>query len=224
MADFDAECPGCGKEYSLLGHHWTYNPDHRPDISSELREVITGVLMSDGYIDTSSSRPRLVINSITEQYLEYLDDLFGILSTGCRSVREEDGNFNEVFQLKTRTHPKFKEFAEWYGEGGKVWPCEDIVLTPTVLKHLYVGDGCYENYQTSDYITIGMKNELGREDRVAEMFESSGFPVDRFYKYEQKKDGEMTMVTHFTKAVSHEMFDYMGEPLPGFEYKWPEGW
>ena len=224
------ECPKCGEEYTHLGNHWQWNPSHRPELTENQLQVTTGLLMGDGSLNNSSKNCNLQSSMISPNYLKYLDDVFGCLGTGvslkktaaesAKHVRDnyfspnaKEENYSDLYHWETRVHPKFNEFREWYSSGKKVWP-ENIELTPKVLKHWYCGDGCYAN---KNKIKIGMANEMENTEKVSKYFTNIGLPEPSNYNI-QKKNCEV----YWTVEDSYKLWDYMGEPLPDFEYKWPE--
>ena len=227
------ECPECGEEYQKLGLHWYYSPSHRPELTQKQLEITTGLLMGDGSISKQSKNCYLQLQMISPKYLEYLDNIFACLGTGVSLVEtayesaknDRDGkfspnikeeNYSDVYGWGTRSHPKFNEFCGWYSSGEKVWP-ENIELTPTVLKHWYVGDGHYDDSYGQNYIDIAMFNEVENTEKVSQYFIKSGLPKPSSY-YKQKNSCK----ARWTVEDSYKLWDYMGEPLPDFEYKWPK--
>jgi len=97
-----------------------------------------------------------------------------------------------------------------------VWP-EKIELTPTVLKHWYCGDGNWNNGSCNNSIQISMANEKENTDKITQMFINVGLPAPSNYNISGKR-----CAAQFTVEQSKELWEYMGEPLPDFEYKWPE--
>lgn len=231
------ECPECGESYQKIGLHWYGSPSHRPELTQRQIEVTTGLLMGDGWININSKNMFLCADMISPNYLEYLDNLFGIISNGVRlkdtayesaekarksgfrpDAKEE--NYSNKYSWRTKAHPKFNEFREWYSTGEKVWP-EDIKLTPTVLKHWYVGDGNYDNHESCERIKIAMSNEIENTEKVSNYFQSSGLPKPTNFTEFDNGFGK-SCVAQWTTEDSHKLWDYMGKPLPDFEYKWPE--
>jgi hypothetical protein len=226
-------CPECGEKYDKLGNHWQYRPSHRPKITQKQLEIVKGLLMGDGCIYHKSKNAHLETDMTSINYLKYLNDVFGSLSNGVElhktngeaAKRDRNSGFNpkakkenysDLYRFKTRSHPKFNEFREWYSSGEKVWP-EDIELTPTVLKHWYVGDGCHVNENQSSYIKISMMNESKNINKVIKYFSNSGLPKPSNHNIQENSCG-----VFWTVEDSYKLWDYMGEPLPDFEYKWPE--
>lgn len=221
-------CPECDGKYKKLGCHWRYNPDHRPSFTDYQRDVITGLLMGDGSLNRSSSNPHLGVQMITPNYLQYIDQIFGCIGTGVKfsmtaaesAERNRDSglrptanenDYSDVYRWQTRCHPELHEF-NWYKTGEKVWP-EDIELTPTVLKHWYCGDGHWANNAQNSCVSIAMSNEMENKDKINKYFRKVGLPEPSNY---------IGCKAEFTKEQSHKLWEYMGEPLPDFEYKWPE--
>lgn len=169
--------------------------------------------------------------------MKYVDKEFGIFGTGVslyKTAEEsaEDSrnrefnldaraeNYSDLYRWRSRNHPEFEEFSGWYSSGDKVWP-QNIKITPTVLKHWYCGDGSRKNRGTSNCIVIGMTNEVDNTDKVSKLFESAELPSPSNYNI-YGEEGQKNCIAEFSVSQSKELWEYMGEPLPGFEYKWPE--
>jgi len=210
-------CPECERKFEALGTHWRWNENHRPTLSEEQYQVSIGLMMGDGSLDRHRKNPNLVVGMTSKKYLKYIDDVFGCLSRGIK-LREENKNKNhsKIYQWKSRSHPSFSLFTDWYESGEKVWP-EDIYLSPTVLKHWYCGDGSWDNNQFQDHIQISMAKESDYTDKVSEMFQKAGLPSPSNYSIT-----EYDCTAQFTVEQSKTLWEYMGKPLPGFEYKWPD--
>lgn len=192
--------------------------------------------MGDGTLQRrNEGNPRIKVKMITEEYLKHLDDVFGVLSSGVRFAtsgeenaerKQRDGhwpgskkgNYNDLYEWHSRTHPSLKQF-DWYSSGEKIWPTE-VELTPSVLKHWFVGDGHYHDAGTDNHISIAMNNEVDNREKVSRLFNKVGIPEPDRYRVADK--GKFTECSaFFTVEDSKTLFEYMGEPLSGFEYKWP---
>jgi len=232
-------CQQCGNEYQRIGGHWSHpnSSCSHPNFTDHQREIITGVLMGDGSINTSNKNPRLEVEMISPNYLKYIANGFGILGgdvsltkTAAESAkRNRDSgfspnakaeNYSDLYRWRSLSHPELQEFAEWYSSGEKVWPA-DIQLTPTVLKHWYCGDGHWHNSCANNRIRIGMANEIDNTDKVDQVFRNVGLPSPSNYSISEREGGSRNCVAEFTVEQSKELWEYMGEPLPDFEYKWP---
>jgi len=230
-------CPECGEEYKRLGSHWVYNPSHRPNFTQQQKEVITGLLMGDGSINESNKNPRIVSNMISKNYLEYIDNIFACLGTGVSLVRTakdsakqnrdrgfrpnaKEENYSDVYRWESRSHPHLQKWADWYSTGEKVWP-KDIELTPTVFKHWYCCDGYWANKNSKNCIEVSMANEINNRNKINKMFKNVSLPSPSNYVISEIKGVEACTAT-WTVEQSKELWEYMGEPLPDFHYKWPE--
>lgn len=227
MRKIEEICPTCNESFKNVGTHWRWSPSHRPEFTPLQEDIITGVLMGDGSIYRSNKTPYLRVKMITKEYLEYLENIFGILTTGISLVRtsEESArscrlsgldenasaeNYSDIYELRVRSHPRLEKYSRWYDSGKKVWP-KNIELTPTVLKHWYCCDGTYHG----NHIEIGMCNERDRTDIVSSYFNRLDLPEPSNYN-----TSNGTCIAEFSVDDSKKLFDYMGDPLPGFEYKW----
>jgi hypothetical protein len=229
----EVECPTCGEKYSKLGLHWFKSSSCSfPDFSDEQYEIITGVVMGDGCVEKRNKNPNLQCQMISREYLKYLDRKFGCFSRGVTLHRtSEEGyrmnkesgfspnavkkDYSDLYRWRSRSHPNLQEFSDWYSTGKKVWP-EDIELTPTVLKHWYCGDGHWDNSDSHNRIKISMNNESENKNKVGNIFQDVGLPRPSNYNESQRN-----CLAVFTADQSHRLWEYMGDPLPDFEYKWP---
>jgi hypothetical protein len=189
--------------------------------------------MGDGYLCRTNKNPRLKVVMVSKNYLEYLDNIFGCLSTGVKfkqtaaesaqdckdrgfSPNAKEENYSDVYELYTASLPEFNDF-DWYKSGKKVWP-KDIKLTPTVLKHWFVCDGSFNNI-----ISFTTSKEVENIDKIDMYFERVGLPSpSNYYTKVQKYNDNKYCKISFNQSESEELFEYMGEPLPDFGYKWPK--
>ena len=201
-------------------------------MSDKQIEILTGIMMGDGTLNRRNNTPTVEVKCINNEYLDYLDNIFGIFSNGvsfymsgresCKQAVDsglaedaEISNYSDVYRWMTINHTNLYMF-DWYtGEKGeKVWP-EDIDLTPTVLKHWYVGDGNYRGGGSRCTIRISAANERGNEEKISSYFKRAGLPKPSRFDHSRG----LTIV--FNKEESKQLFEYMGESVPGFERKWP---
>jgi len=233
-------CQQCGNGYQRIGGHWSHpnSSCSHPNFTDHQKEIITGLLMGDGTIGTANKNPHIRAKMISPNYLEYIADEFGVLGSevslymtaaesakhnsdnGC-SPNAKAENYSDVYGWCSMSHPELQEFADWYSSGKKVWPA-DIQLTSTVLKHWYCGDGSWNNGGSHNRITIAMANEVNNTEKVDQMFRNVGLPAPSNYAISEREDGSKTCIAQFTVEQSQELWEYMGEPLPDFEYKWPD--
>lgn len=189
--------------------------------------------MGDGTLNRQGTA-HLACECVSPNYLEYVSQRFGPISNGfnlkntssesAERVRQsgfrpnaDASNYQDLYRWRSCCHPEFEEMAKWYDTGNKVWP-DNIKLTPTVLKHWYVGDGSLEVRGSHIEIRIGLSNEIDNKRKIVKMFNNVGLPSPEFVDY-QGNNGRVGMA-RFNVSESKELLKYMGEPLPDFEYKW----
>lgn len=219
-------CPTCGDSFSCIGQHWSQSDCPYPELSEYQHKLVVGLLLGDGTLNNRDGRPRLVVNSITKPYLDYLRNVFGVVATDvsrvvtaeeqAEQVSEYNGNghvedYHDIYRFSTRKLPALKPYAEWYSTGEKRLP-EALDLDPVTLKHWYVGDGTFVNHDRKNHVQISTSNERDRPDTVEAVLHSAGFEIGWW------EDHSFNLSSHDTE----DFFEYIGEPLPGFEYKWPD--
>jgi len=230
MADV---CNQCAEEFERIANHWNQSNCSHPEITNQQKEIVTGLLMGDGCLPSRGSRnPKIRASMTSPNYLKYLDRGFGIFGNGVKMEKTakesalenrrsgfrpnaKEENYSDVYLWYSMNHPELQEFESWYSSGEKVWP-EDIELTPTVLKHWYLGDGHWNNGSTNNNISIAMTNESENTSKVSEMFKRAGLPSPSNYCFSSNN-----CQAQFTVDQSNELWEFMGEPLPDFEYKFP---
>jgi len=219
-------CLSCGTEYQRIGSHWSRGSCSYPELTREQEQIITGLVMGDGCItnENGKTHPRLIVSMITEEYVEYLNSKLPQYATGVslKSMENAPGQYQQVYTLNTRTSPAFDKWQAWYDSGSKVFP-DDITLTPLVLKNWYVTDGCYNNSGRHNNIRISVSNEYGNGDKLTRYFSNANLPKPNISTgVREKETGNDEFLTlYWGNDESQELFEYMGKPLPGFTYKWP---
>lgn len=224
-------CDECGQEFEKIGRHWGTFESHRPSLSNESLDMLTGVLMGDGTLNKGPKNAYVDIKMTTPDYLEYIHGKIGDESLGVKHVATPEElaarnrkrgfrpnadakDYSHAYQLKTRCNPQLNRFRSWYCPN-KVWPA-DIELTPTVLKHLYCCDGHWDTHDSHSEISIAALNEQGNKEKINSYFSNVGLPTPD--RYESRKSN---FIFAWNVDGTQELFEYMGEPLPGFGYKFP---
>lgn len=223
------ECPFCDREddFRTIGNHWRQSCRY-PTLSDEEVEMVEGLMMGDaGVKNPIQGNASLDVISANLRFLRWLDVRFGIISTGVHlKASAEDvarrGETSDVFsftgakparpiyRLTTRNLPDLNQFRGWYSTGQKRFPA-DLVLTPTNAKFWYVGDGglSWNRRSNSCRAQICTTNEIDRPEFLLSLFRANGFsPLvlsDRLM---------------FNREETTSFLRWIGEPVPGYEYKW----
>lgn len=226
------DCFSCGYEGTRrgLGSHYGSKPDHRPELTDEQHQIISGLLMGDGHINRSATTPRLRAEMINREYLEYLDDKFSHIGNGVslsrtaeeqsKSHREsgfnesaDEESYSDCYWWETMCHQELEEYATWYESGEKVFP-KDLKLTPTILKHWYVCDGgIIDKNAKNERIRINLDNERKNKEKILSYFDM----IDTSDCYWDEQEHFTALC--FNVEQSKKLYEYMGDGLPGFEYK-----
>lgn len=205
------ECPGCGEWFTSISQHWHFRCDH-PSFTPRQHEILTGILLGDGYVQRNGANPIAVLDTITLPFMEWAADEFGILATGPHSLDPLEETHKPHYRVITRSHPEMEEYADWYSTGERRVP-DDISITSLTMKVWYCCDGTksvrHENSQPR--ISIAALNKVPDMDILLDCLSDSGFSA-KYYPC-----GEIA----FSVDETAKLFDWMGDPLPGFEYKWP---
>lgn len=221
-------CPDCGDSFEKVGLHWSRGSCNYPTPDDRVDDILTGLYMGDGSLAAHDSKnPYMRWNNTNKKFLEYVDSRLKWLSTGVRLKksaeesaqqrldRNQEGwtvnpeNFNPVYATRTRRLPYFRKFKRWTEASQKRYP-DDVELTPTVAKYWYASDGTVNWMRThSARIAFACRNEQDREQFMLNLFDKSGFEV--------KRNNHMY---YLSVRESEAFLDWMGSPVPGFEYKW----
>jgi hypothetical protein len=196
------ECPDCEQEYSQLGKHLTGQCSVSIDT-----ELIDALLIGDGTLDNGgNTNYRLTVTTTEPEYAKHIEELLGWLHTSTRSTTYDDVR-KEVYRVRTHCLSDITtEYKRWYPNGDKRIP-DDFTITPFTLKHWYCADGHLKDNSSNPRFSIGCKFENDRRTFVEELFP---FPAT-YVGYE----------ICFKTADTEKIANYMGNPLPGFRYKWP---
>jgi len=221
-------CPQCDEKFEKLGVHWARGSCDYPTPDSQIDEILTGLFMGDGSLAAhDSENPYMRWNNTNKEFLDHVDSLMDWLTTGVRLKKTAEtsaeqtiernhtdwdydpDNFEAIYGTRTRRLPYFRKFKEWYEDSQKRYP-SDLELTPTVAKYWYVSDGTLNwMRQSSVRVVFACQNESDRPEYITSLFNSVGFDV--------KQNKHMY---YLSVEDSEQFLEWVGEPVPGFEYKW----
>jgi len=231
-------CPDCGNEYERIATHW-HSADCQPKMSKRQKEIVEGIFMGDAWLETDSKKPRISITMINEEYLKYLHKELKPYSNGVRmkntakksaehaknvlGTTGKEKNYSNLYRMNMSTQSYFEKYKNWYNKNStKIFP-KGLELTPLKLKHWFVCDGCFQlSNGTTPYLTIGISDQIGQENRIRNMFSNIGIDIGHFNTGERPEMGTQFLNVFFNKDSTMEIFDYIGEAPPGFEYKFPK--
>lgn len=221
------ECWKCGGIYRNLSHHWQRKCGY-PELDQETIEEMKGIVMGDGSIvETDDSTHSLQMDLTRPIFLKYLSKRYPNLFTDVRLVLtsedrlekdtknslfgvDENREYKDMYSVGSRVHPFFTLMRnKWYPDNKKRFP-EDLELTPELTKMWFVTDGGLSFKETKGYadeVRFYTKNENSRLDFLSSLFDDVGLD-----NYQTKYAINIVDVEAF--------FEYVGDSVPGFEYKW----
>jgi len=210
----------CGSEYDRIGTHWRFNENHIPELTKKQHEIITGSMMGDGTVVMvgDAKYPQFKLRTNSKEYLKNVRKNMKNITYPITLGQKTENNVKQnkdMWRIATPNHPELFKYRDWYKTGSKTWP-SDLKLTPTIVKHWFVQDGHKKKRgRGRPAIQIALDNERGNKDKIFSYFESSDCPTpDRWHedKYNTR------VVWNVDKA--EKLWNYMGESLSGYEYKW----
>ena len=187
-------------------------------------EVLDGELLGDGaYAWSSRENSARFDMTVAEKNKAHVELLHGILSSqmplklasskGWYEYKGERIITDRVRLFSLFSHSLAEQKRRWYANGKKQAP-DDLVLTPTVLRHWYYGDGsmskgvllCSERY-SEDVL------EMLREKLL-----TLGFPTKRYMAHGRR--GRL----HMGMDASRRFLAYIGPcELNCYRHKWDTG-
>jgi hypothetical protein len=224
------QCHACGEEFKVVSSHYAQSPCGYPELPNRLKERAEGELAGDGSLDhvwRKNGNSALMVKMAGKSGLAYLQDLhrtFGSFSTGePTSVTRTNSsqNWEPLYCWLTTTHPFFNTLAKkWYKErGGKRFP-RGLEITPRFLKAWYCGDGNLDrpNLETLPRSRIAVASEYDNSSLLENLFKPTSFSPN--VSRGEKKNGRKWLSIDFSVKETAKLLRYMGNPAPGYGYKW----
>jgi hypothetical protein len=218
------ECYSCGDKYAQLALHWNGQECDWPNFSDKQVELMKGLLLGDADIKKGTNGSIFRLRMTNKRFLEWVSSRLSPLSRGVflsessnkqkeSALRggldgiSDDSEFNDLFGLRTVTHPQIDELNDWYSSGQKRYPNS---INENMLRMWYVTDG---NIHPSG-MRLTCNAQLDKSSEIEEMIKS----VDYINSVSFNKDG-----TIIISSQDSNKFYKSTESPPGFEYKWPGG-
>ncbi len=114
-----------------------------------IKELIDGLLLGDGSL-RKGKKSKNAIYTHSCKYKEYLLFLIAELKVHdikINTIYDKDNGYStgRVFQIHSLISEKLTyHYNRWYIDNKKILP-KDIILTPLVLLHWYIGDGGFDS-------------------------------------------------------------------------------
>ena len=196
-------------------------------LSEHQKEVIDGILLSDGSIRMRGRTPEISLGNIQKDWIEDVRRIlhpmiFCYWETAPRTIMIKDRivNCRRFYSIRSHVDGALHNFVRrWLINGKKIIP-EDLIITPTVLKYWFYGDGstsrrgntisltlCTECFTVSEcealkikiYDAVGVKMNIGKnkrltiskKDSVKHLLDFMGTSILECFDYKWKRPGEV---------------------------------
>lgn len=208
--------------------------DKRIRGDERLKDICLGLLMGDANLNEDPGKKGAALNleMTNRPFLNWVSDEMGdICSNLCLKAEAEElasknkkygytvneKNYNDIYALRTRRLQYFDYLrSEWYKSGEKTFP-DSLSLSPLLTKVWYCCDGSLvKPGLDAVYPIIYCHNERSRPDYLEALFDG----VEIQPRFNRSGGGAL----QFQRSETEEFFNWIGDPLPGFHYKWPDSY
>jgi hypothetical protein len=218
------ECDDCGKSFDEIAKHWSQSRCSYPTLTDREVDILKGIAISDGWIAHSDhDRSILHIESVTKPFLEWFKGQVSIVHTDVklRRTAEESydnavessildnqniDNYRNIYRVNTLAHPHV------HGMSGL--SVGDIEQSRMQFKMFYVCDGGVHWNDDFSFIQFTASKSLDEIKHVVSVLDELGFSSSW-----NRLEGAGKVVYIHKESVDR-FLDWIGEPIPGFEYKW----
>lgn len=221
-------CPNCGDQFLNMGQHWKSSKCKYPDLSRKQKDLIKGIVMSDASVQFNvNNNNNIKIKMTNKEFLIWLKNELKeichskyptLVEKGDKSKEnareyfgadniDKNSNYKDKYHILTRSHPFNNIFDNWYNPE-KRYPIDKLEITPTIAKMWYCGDGTLDT--SKNRVSIACINESDRIESVADLIRDKGFRVNT------TSEGRIRI----SSSDTADFLNWMGDPPPGFEYKW----
>lgn len=205
-------CPDCEERFLSVGSHWWQTDCEPPDPSPRIRRLVDGLVLGDGHVHfPDPDRPGyLQVRMANREFVEWLDEQLGWLSTGARLYREETTRRQTVYSVRTRSLDWFDRYRDWY-EDGDAWIPPGYSLSRETARTWYVSDGsaCWNGDRFCSVRIAGRRLAAEQPERFAGLLDEAGF---------EARITERGL--RFRPPDGRQFLGWLGPSPPGFEYKW----
>lgn len=204
-------CVTCKNDYSNLPNHIQRSSCSYPKISPPNRKVIEGVVLGDGHIADGRKNDYLIVKNTNKRFLEHLSKMPFMKEVRLFNT-DKNSNYGgkPVYSVKSIAMPEMNALRDkWYPKGKKKMP-ESIELSSKTLKYWYVCDGGLRWDENNVVIPkVEISNYSMELNNAIDSLKKKGLSPKR-----------VNSGIQFPAKETGDFMDYIGEPVPGFDYKW----
>lgn len=185
-------------------------------VSDPLREYLDGLLLGDGCIISRKSGSAYYTHSDKhKEYIVWLKKKLESLGLSCGKITKNPYGYP---MLNSTAAVELNTIRErWYPNGEKQIP-HDLVITPTILKSWYIGDGSYTKQQHGSGWQVEIACSFDREGKQR---------LTRQINHKTQIEAHNTKAGILIMKETHQaFFKYIlsqePEVPPGYKYKFPD--
>lgn len=205
-------CPTCGESKERVAQHWAMSNCGYPSLTDAQQATLDGIVLSGGSVGGNGTNRHVVVGTASGRLARWLADQLGWM---CQSVRETDeaGDREIIYRVRTPSHPACNQYERWGklpANSGRA-PSGGFSLSAhagRVWWALAGGLGWQGEYDSQRYGLFSAERD-GRAEAIQQVLSNAGFETDR----RQRR-------VHLTPTVVSEWLAWIGDPVPGVEYKW----
>jgi hypothetical protein len=112
-----------------------------------MKELIDGLLLGDGSLAKTCKNARYRHSCKHKEYIEFIIKELQNVEVYIKTVYDKDNGYNtgRVFQCYSLVNSELTfHYERWYHNKKKSLP-SDLMLTPLILLHWYIGDGGFDS-------------------------------------------------------------------------------
>lgn len=197
------------------------------------QEVIDGCLLGDGYLtkwnkQSDNSFPIFKKRNANKDHVEYVSTILGLSLDNVKFEQTKlNGKLFDAYILRTLAYKELLPiYKKWYPEDNnfkKVVP-SDIIITPTVLLHWFMDDGCTwirKDRKGTPIVGAISSESFSKEDNmmlIEKIYSATGLKLTP-----NKSNSGTTSRLSIPTSQIKLFYDVIGNcPVESLNYKWKE--
>lgn len=205
-------CPECGDEKDRISQHWAKSSCDYPEIPSDLRAVLDGLVLAGGTIAGNGSNRHLTIGTTNADLADWTASELNWLHHGTRETETDDDSRDSVYRIRTPAHPGLNRYERWPrapDSRGRIPPDRFSLSARTArVWHAFAGSLLFREYDSQRSATFSAKYD-DRAEWIQRVLADVEFDATRAGKRVQLPPTETA-----------RWLSWIGAPVPGVEHKW----
>ena len=194
------------------------NGINKCDISPDMLEFIEGELLGDMCIVKAGSvSGRIQYHSVYLEYIKYLTNQLRLSGIKCSKITTRHNNIKgrkfTTYGFASMSYKSLLDIRKkWYPDDKKIVP-RTLILTPTICKHWYIGDGSVDPVKSG--------NDRVRLSTQGFNTNDVNFLVKLFGDINIKSYRQKNNTLNLSRKDTKKFLRYIGKcPVECYKYKW----